>query len=220
MHIKSEVSDEKEVNNSLTWWNDQQHRGREVEHDDISTEWAIWCCSTFHVHKYAFETESEAREALNIWSYYGIILTYNNVEMDAIGTYLAPSMGRLREAIDNVRKVPIIKVVSSHGTTSSSSSSLVDKSQKDERNKIEDDDGDVNFVDSEWAVWIYETSIIDYGVKRYGFKSEENARKALEKWYSVRILTFHDEELCARCRYNTDSILAIRRAIDKKKASN
>lgn len=218
-------------NSMFLWWG--KYEGREVPLNDESTQWAIWMCSNFDVHKYAFETEQEARDSLTKWSFSNI-LTYNNVEVDATGVYLAPRIGRLREAIESVRK-----------TSSSSSLNKVnheDSIKKEKTLKINqgevvpktnnsfssslhsgsDDEyaqGSVELVNSDWAVWIYEF----YCVKRYGFLCESDARKALEEWYSVRILTFKEEEISARCRYNTDSILAIRRAIQdmaRKKKDN
>jgi hypothetical protein len=182
-----------------------------VPHDDESTEWAVWICSSYNysVHKYAYPTEEEARQAMNQWSFSNI-LTKNNVEVDATGVYLAPRMGRLREAIDKVRKLPVAPP-SNSGSSSTGSGGGGGGNSSDSQG--DSSQGSLELNDSDWAVWIYEY----YCVKRYGFTNEQDARKALEEWYSVRILTYKEEEIGARCRYNTDSIMAIRREIGEKK---
>eukprot|EP00615_Pteridomonas_danica_P008633 CAMPEP_0114334100 /NCGR_PEP_ID=MMETSP0101-20121206/4158_1 /TAXON_ID=38822 ORGANISM="Pteridomonas danica, Strain PT" /NCGR_SAMPLE_ID=MMETSP0101 /ASSEMBLY_ACC=CAM_ASM_000211 /LENGTH=387 /DNA_ID=CAMNT_0001465263 /DNA_START=857 /DNA_END=2020 /DNA_ORIENTATION=+ len=149
---KDETAQEEEdmSSESSSWWTNT-YSGKEVPLDDTSTDWAIWLSYNYEVKKYAFETEHEARSALDSWSFSNI-LTYNNT----------------------------------------------------------DDEGSVSLVDSDWAVWIYEYIT----VKRYGFKTELHARKALDEWYSVRILTYKEEEVAARCRYNSESMNAIRNAMN------
>jgi hypothetical protein len=184
--------------------------GREVALDDSSSEWAVWCQEYFEVKKYAFdEGEIDARAAFEAWSYVRV-LTRDNREVDHTGTIFAPTLGLIREAIDvnchlkgtTSRERPaspqsgsgpdgvdfhVYTVTPHEGAEQQSSWTLADEP-------------------CDWAVWTDEM----FEVRRYGFSSEGEARAALDDWYSVRLLTYRDEEVASRSRWHTEALLRIR----------
>jgi hypothetical protein len=204
--------------------------GKLVPLDDTSTEWAIFTCSAIEVRKFAFNSEAEAREALEEWSFANI-LTKNDEEVDVSGIILAPNIGRIREAIDLVRPSPpaLMSSMSSEGSVTSTSSGVgggggggLSSSSSGGGGLLLSDEsgvpanpeaGTIENLFSDWAVWTSEF----FTVKRYGFDREIDAKLAMEEWMSVRILTFCEEEVLARCRWHTEAILAIREAIKVRK---
>jgi len=64
-----------------------------------------------------------------------------------------------------------------------------------------------------WAIWTYEW----FEVRRYGFLNEAAARAALEQWLIVRVLTYREDEVSSRSRWNSDGLDAIRSAIAANK---
>lgn len=214
------------LDDNLSWYSWTPHSGKEVPLADKSTEWAIFTCSAIEVRKFAFENETQAREALEDWSFANI-LTKDNEEVDVRGVILAPNIGRIRECIDSVRSSPLLLRATSDNSTSSAVSSLSSLSASvseeiqsgSSSSSVIDmtganpEGGSIENVHSDWGVWISEF----FTVKRYGFDREVDAKCAMEQWMSVRILTFQEEEVEARGRWHTDAILAIRQAIRDKK---
>ena len=178
---------------------EDEELGRIVPLNDTSTEWAVWVQESYAVQKYAFEDEASARLAFAKWHFVRILTRYNHEEAIA-GVIFAQTVGMIREAIEQEGNASVTEpaVVSEKG----------DESNDEElpSYSVHSSDGKTTVTageeesDSCWAVWTEEF----FEIRRYPFVSEEQARRALDNWLCVRLLTNPQSEVVAtRSRWHS-----------------
>jgi len=164
----------------------------------------------FEVKKYAFDSEIEARDAFGNWSYVRI-LTCRNREISVYGTIFAPTVGKIREAIDDNR--PTASAAQSRVKMAAKGSEAPINEYTVYSTNRESSTGSLADETTEWAVWVDQM----FEVRRYGFATEAAAREAMDNWYCVRILTRGEEEVTARSRWHSEALLSIRETIKANK---